>query len=118
MSENKMDKIMCLAMTDGSHVVAEVVKTVGDDERRGYLVKAAMIVALVQDPKDPRKIGVNMSPLLPPFTDKPDQEVFLKDELVAFTYKYPNVDVLNRYNQLFGSGLTIASGNVLPFVRK
>lgn len=97
--------VKCFKLISGEEIIGNVVSDFKD------------VVIKVQDPASvhllPSQNGTSVSMALMPFLPYADEDVFVipKEALSVMPFD-PSTDFLNRYNQMFGSGIQIAKSSI------
>lgn len=94
-----MDKIVCLKLLSGEEVVGKFVE---GGSAKTTLKEVASIVMMPGSGQG--QVSLGLMPFLP----------YADDKTIAFNTQHimvefePNIDMLNNYNRMFGSGIQIA----------
>ena len=95
--------IKVLALVNGQEIIGQVTFSNGT-----YTVKEFAMVALVPS-REQGKMGYAIMPWMP-YAEDDKVNISASHVLTEVT---PRVDLINYYNQLFGSGIQIASAGML-----
>jgi len=95
-----MNGIICLKLISGEEVIG---KTVHDDER-GTMLEDVASVMMMPGKSDPNTVSLGLMPFLP--YAETHQFTFAKSSIV--TSFSPNIDMINNYSRIYGSGIQIA----------
>ncbi len=94
-----MEKVVCLKLSSGEEVVGKFV------ERRDDIIRLKDVASIVMMPGGQSgQVGLGLMPFLP-YSDNKTFSFYRSFIMVDFD---PNVDMLNNYNRMFGSGIQIA----------
>ena len=97
-----MNIVMGIQLINGSDLIGSIEK-----QPDYYVIKDPAQVAVV--PSQGGSMGVALMPWIPYSENK---EFTIKGEMVVTEFT-PAVDLINRYNSMFGSGIQIASASTL-----
>jgi hypothetical protein len=96
--------VKCFKLISGEELIGDVISDFKD------------VILKVQTPASvhmlPNQNGTSVSMALMPFLPYADEDTFIipKEALSVMPFD-PSVEFLNRYNQMFGSGIQIAKGS-------
>jgi hypothetical protein len=97
-----MNIVMGIQLINGSDLIGTIEKQVGF-----YLIKDPAQVAVM--PSQSGQMSVGLMPWIP-YSD--NREFTINSNMVVTEFT-PAVDLINRYNTMFGSGIQIASASAL-----
>lgn len=98
-----MNIVMGIQLINGSDLIGVIEK-----QDSYYVIKDPAQVAVVPSSSS-GQMGVALMPWIP-FSD--NKEFTIKSNMVVTEYT-PSVELINRYNSMFGSGIQIASASAL-----
>lgn len=93
--------VQCVKLITGEELIGEI-----PDNRNDSILKIKDPVGIHLIPNQSGQVNLALLPWLPYAEDH--TFVISKDNIVVMPFT-PSVDLLNRYNQMFGSGIQIAS---------
>lgn len=95
--------VMGIQLMNGSDLIGSI-----DKQEKFYIIKDPAQVALV-----PSSSTGQMSVALIPWIPFSDNKEFLINLNMVVTEFTPSVELINRYNEMFGSGIQIATASAL-----
>lgn len=96
-----MSDVICLKLMSGEEVVGKLV------ERNIEYIKLKDVASIIMMPGGQTgQVGLGLMPFLPYAENK---AFHFSRSLIMIDFD-PNIDMLNNYNRMFGSGIQIARG--------
>lgn len=96
--------IQCVKLTTGEEIIGEV-----NENRNDAVIKIKDAASIHMVPSQSGQVNIAMLPWLPYSNDT--TFMIAKENIMVMPFE-PSTELLNRYNQMFGSGIQIA--NKLP----
>jgi len=106
-----------IKLVNGDEIIAKVDKAITGNVNKIKLVKPA-IIGFLQNANGVPSLG-----LADYMIASEKKEIFIDETHIIFMYE-PRIDILNSYNEMFGSGLIISkpsligADGILPFTKK
>lgn len=107
-----MGKILAIKLINGEEIIAKIENAVSaNGMAKLKLVKPVTIIISAESTTSGPKIGL-VDYLM--FSDK--KEIQIDETHILYMYE-PLNSIMNAYNQMFGSGLVLATSSILPFTK-
>jgi len=103
-----MSEIKLVRIITGESIVAEISYKL--EGKNDVVLKNPCTLGLLRSPNDPNSVNVQLRPW-EPFTE--EREIEISSDKIIYTVS-PVQDLLNNYNQIFGSGLVVAPAGTIP----
>lgn len=106
-----------IKLVNGDEIIAKVDKVITGNFSKIKLVKPA-IIGFLQNANGVPSLG-----LADYLVSSEKKEIFIEETHIIFMYE-PRTDMLNAYNEMFGSGLVIpkpslvGTDGIIPFTKK
>ena len=101
-----ISKIKCVRMPAGEELIGEIVA----ETDTTVTIKTPASVLIVPGQSNGPQFSIGLMPWLPYSDD--NEFVLSRDKIVAI--HTPNIDLINNYNRMFGSGIQIATAGSIP----
>lgn len=101
-----ISKIKCVRMPGGEELIGEIVT----ETDTTVTIKTPASVLIVPGQMGNPQFSIGLMPWMPYSEDT--EFVLSRDKII--TIHNPNIDLINNYNRMFGSGIQIAAAGSLP----
>ena len=102
--------IKCLVLNNGQEIIAQVEET-DVKEPDLYTIKEPISILLV--PSQSGQVSIQFIPYLP----YSENRVFKIRRCHVFSIFKPNTEISNKYSQMYGSGITVATAQDLNILK-